>query len=258
MSKILITGCRRGIGLNAAGMLLERGHKVYVTVHRAESVEDTKKKLQDFGDKAVVTKLDIRDENDLKKTDEWNIDVLINNAALGDSGPLSEIPFERVEDTFKTNVFGALKLTQRVLLKMIENKQGRIIFISSMAGVIPTPFLAPYAMTKFALENAAASLRSELKPFGIKIVLINPGGYATGFNTEMQAKKYDWMKKDGQYAGNMKYIKDFERRHHKFELKNTDSIAKKIVKAVEAKRPRRRYFAPRYQWHLLPLARRFL
>lgn len=182
MASILITGCRGGIGLDVACRLLKRGHKVYATVHREAAINDVRTVLKSFGDNFVVDKLDVTDASDVNKVDNWDIDILINNAAIGDSGPLAEIDPQQVKAVFETNVFSTLRLTQKVVRKLIANGEGRIIFMGSMAGIIPTPFYAPYAMTKFALESVAFYLRTELKPFGIKVIIINPGTYNTGFN----------------------------------------------------------------------------
>jgi len=257
MANILITGCRGGIGLDVACKLLKRGHKVYATVHRENSVDALRVALKTHGENFVVEKLDITKADDINKTDEWDIDVLINNAAIGDSGPLAEIELERVKAVFKTNLFSTLQLTQKVLPKMIAKGDGRILFMGSMAGQIPTPFYAPYAMTKFALESVAFSLRTELKPFGIKVIMINPGSYNTGFNRKNLDKKYEWMNMNGLYKDHMRYIREEEERIIKYELQNTDSIAKQIVNAVEARRPKRRYVAPKWQWLFLPIIRRF-
>ena len=87
MARILITGCRGGIGLDVACRLLKRGHSVYATVHREASVDELRSVLTSFGENFVVDKLDVTEANDINKVDEWDIDVLINNAAIGDSGP---------------------------------------------------------------------------------------------------------------------------------------------------------------------------
>ncbi len=256
MANVLITGCRGGIGLDVACKLLKRGYKVYATVHRKNSVDDLRVVLKPYGEDFVVKKLDITKANDINIVDEWDIDILINNAAIGDSGPLAEIDLERVKAVFETNLFSTLRLTQKVLPKMIAKGDGRILFIGSMAGHIPTPFYAPYAMTKFALESVAFSLRTELKPFGIKVVIINPGGYNTGFNRKNLNKKYEWMDMNGLYKDHMGYIQE-EEKIIKFELQNTDNIAKQVVKAVQARRPKRRYVAPKWEWFFLPIMRRF-
>ncbi len=258
VASILITGCRDGIGLDVACRLLERGHTVYATVHHETSVNDVRTTLRSFGENFVVDKLDVTEASDIDKVDNWDIDVLINNAAIGDSGPLAEINLQRVNAVFETNVFSTLRLTQKVLPKLIAKGEGRIVFMGSMAGVVPTPFYAPYGMTKFALESVAFSLRTELKPFGIKVIIINPGAYNTGFNEGFMRQQYEWMGSNSLYKDHMEYVHREEESVIKRELQSTKSIAKQVVKAVEARRPKRRYVAPKWEWVFLPLARRFL
>lgn len=257
MASVLITGCRGGIGLDVASRLLHREHRVYATVHREASVDEVRTILTSLGENFVVDKLDVTQQEDIKKVASWDIDILVNNAAIGDSGPLAEIDTERISAVFETNVFATLRLTQSVLPKMIARGRGRIIFMGSMAGLIPTPFYAPYAATKATLESVAASLRTELKPFGIKVIIINPGGYHTGFNQKNLAKKYEWMDVNGLYKEHMDYIRRVDERLTTRELQNTKSIARQVVKAVEDKRPKRRYVAPEWEWIFLPLVRRF-
>lgn len=251
MASVLITGCRRGIGLDAAQRLIAKGHRVYATVHRQESVDEVKEKL---GPKAVVERLDITIPEDRAKAGEWWIDVLINNASVTDSGPLAEIDIDRVRDQFETNVFSALELTQVVLRQMIQRGNGRVIFIGSLAGLIPAPYIAPYAMTKFALEGAASALSVELDPFNIDVTIVNPGPYDTGFNREMMEKKYSWLSIDSPYRDHMAAMRREDRMLRLLEQSDTASIAEKIVEAVEAERPKGRYAAPRWQRLAAPLA----
>ncbi|MCW8827073.1 MAG: SDR family NAD(P)-dependent oxidoreductase [Gammaproteobacteria bacterium] len=247
MKNILITGARSGIGLDVAKRLLERGHTVFATVHHQSSVVSLQSELAVYGERAIVEKLDILDDEDRLKVQDWDIDILINNAAIGDSGPLSTIPAQRVKDVLETNVVATLQLTQQVLLKMRERRRGRIIFISSLAGLIPTPFISPYALTKHAIENIAGSLRGELKSFGIDVSLINPGGYNTGFNEKNIQKKYEWLDIEQLDPLEQRRMKREESIIYTFEMKSTASIAKQIVKAVEARHPKRRYSAPFWQ-----------
>jgi short-subunit dehydrogenase len=126
-----------------------------------------------------------------------------------------------------------------------------------MAGVAPTPFYAAYGMTKFALESVAFSLRTELKPFGIKVIIINPGAYNTGFNEEFMRQKYEWMGENSLYKDHMAFVSHGDESIIKREIQSTRSIAKQVVKAVEARRPKRRYVAPKWEWIFLPLVRWF-
>ena len=256
MANILITGCRGGIGLDVACRLLKRGHKVYATVHRQISILDARTALQSCGENFIVDTLDITKSSDISKVDNWDIDVLINNAAVGDSGPLAEIDLERIKAVCETNVFSALRLTQRVVPKLIAKGQGRVIFMGSMAGLTPTPFYAPYGISKFALESVASSLRTELKPFGIKVIIVNPGVYHTGFNERLMSRKYEWMGAQSLYKDHMAYVRRKE-WVLKLGLPGTWSIARQVVKAVESPWPKRRYVAPVWEWVFLPLLRWF-
>lgn len=244
MASVLITGCRRGIGLDVAQRLMTRGHRVYATVHRQESVDALRETL---GPDAVVQRLDIRDPEDRAKAGEWWVDVLINNAAITDSGPLAEIDVDRLRELFETNVFATLELTQVALRQMIQRRNGKIIFIGSLAGLIPTPYMAPYAMTKFALESVAASMREELEPFNVDVTIVNPGPYDTGFNREMLEKKYTWLPEDSVYRDYLDKMKGEDRKLLLIEQKDTASIAEQIVAAVEAERTKGRYAAPKWQ-----------
>lgn len=250
MLRILITGCKGGIGFEAATKLLNKGHFVYVTVHEEESVSEVKEKLKSFPNNYLVEKLDITEKTDREKILQWDLDVLVNNAGIGESGPLIEINIDRVRKVMETNVFAALELTQIAVRKMIENKKGRVVIIGSMYGLVPTPFLAPYGMSKFALENVAYSLRGELKPFKIPVVMVNPGAYDTGFNLKNVNKKYEWQDKNGLYKNNMELIKKSEDQIFRLEVKSTNGISDKVVKAVTAKNPKKRYYAPLFQWVL--------
>jgi short-subunit dehydrogenase len=256
MARVLITGARRGIGLDVARRLVERGHTVFATAHAQEPLAAMRAVL---GERAHLHRLDVTDPADRARAAEWDIDVLINNAAIGDSGPLVEIDVDRIRAVFEVNLFATLELTQVVVRDMIargkRDGRGRVILLGSIAGLIPTPFLAPYAMTKFALENVAYSLRAELKPFGIPVVQINPGAYDTGFNRENIERKYDFVGPGSLYRDHLRAIKRAERGILGVEVQDTSGIARKIVRAVESRHPARRYAAPWWQWLAVPLAR---
>jgi len=141
----------------------------------------------------TVAKLDITNPVDVATVDQWEIDVLINNAALGQTGPLSRIPLDLVRRVFETNVFGTLAITQRVADQMKNRRAGRILIVSSIAGLFAGPGSGPYSMTKHALQAMGSALRAELAPFGIDVALINPGPFATGFNDRMAHNPGDWF-----------------------------------------------------------------
>ena len=204
---------------------------------------------------------DINLENDRNKLKELDFDVLINNAAIGDSGSIADISVDRIENVFETNVFSNIKITQVALKNMIENKRGRVIFLSSLAGRISIPFLGPYCASKFAIEGFASSLRKEMKKLddvNIQIGIIEPGAYATGFNKENNEKKYEWMYKDSYFKYKWKDIKEKETKYWNFiEKKNFNSIIKQYIHSVEDRKLKFRYTAPRTQSFIIQLQRIF-
>ena len=247
---ILITGARGGIGRDTAVVLARLGHQVIATVHREESVAALNSYAQEQGVSLEVFKLDITDELDLKKISDLNIDILINNAAIGESGSLAEVPLERVRANFATNLFGTLELTQLVLRKMMKNDSGRIIFISSIAGRMTMPFWGSYCLTKYSLSAAADILRQELRRITKKIhvSVVEPGTYHTGFNQKVMATKYTWMDESSYFYKIIRRIKKQEEVTFRIlERKSTKSIVNQIVRAVEATKPRLRYVAPWWQ-----------
>ncbi|WP_061996638.1 SDR family NAD(P)-dependent oxidoreductase [Clostridium sp. ATCC 25772] len=251
MKKILITGAGTGIGKSAAIALSLRGHLVYATTHTdSEAII-----LNSIGKKLNLPiksfKLDITNPIDRNIVTSLNLDVLINNAAIGDSGSIAEINIENFKKVFETNVFSTIELTQLVLKQMIKNNSGKIIFISSLLGKTIYPFLCPYASSKFALECIALSLREELNELNnnnIQVTMIEPGAYNTGFNQKNIYKQFTWMKNKSYFKNKINYLK---RKHlnyfSKIEVKSTSSIVDEYIKAVESKKVKRRYIAPKSQ-----------
>lgn len=250
---VLITGAGTGIGRDTAKALVAKGHRVYATTHREAEVGGLQSEL---GDASSVFKLDITSAADRAKTSDLNIDVLINNAAQGESGSLAEVDLARVRQLFEVNLFSTLELTQTMIRPMIERGGGSVIFISSIAGRVPVPFLMPYAMTKFAISAAAAGLRKEMDELGkgVHVSVVEPGAYHTGFNQRLNASRFEWMEEGSlfsqQQIERMKASAEKELRWA--EQRSTDSIVRKIVAATEARQPKLRYVAP---WHFAVLVR---
>ena len=261
MSKtILITGAGSGIGRDAAFALAARGHRVLATTFTEDQANALRAESQTRQQAMDVFKLDITCAADRDKTLDFEIDVLINNAAIGESGSLAEVDMNRVRQTFEVNVFSTLELSQTVLRGMIDRQRGTVLFVSSIAGRIPMPFLMPYSMTKFALSAAGAGLREEMDVLGrnVHIALIEPGAIHTGFNQAMTERKYEWMSKTSYFKDIATQLKTKERRTFRFlEARTTGSIVKKIIQATEARRPSLRYVAPWAQGFMVRLARIF-
>jgi short-subunit dehydrogenase len=259
MKKILITGAESGIGRDTVIALVKLGHSVIATTKTEESVIELAQfaQKQPFECKFEILKLDITSESDREKIRSLSLDVLINDAGAADTGPLSEIPLDRLRAVFEVNVFGTLALSQIALAGMIERKKGSVIIVSSVAGRLPIPFLAPYGMTKFALSAGAAAMRDEVHIIApdVHVSLIEPGAYATGFNEEMGEKKYAWMKEDSKFHSILSTLRSRDSLFYKLQVKRTTSIVRKIVQAAESDAPKLRYVAPWYQGVGVQLAR---
>ena len=186
---VLITGAGSGFGRGAALELARRGHQVIGAVLNDEQAAD----LASAQPKLTVANINITDSKDIAKVDQWDLDVFIANAAIGQTGPLSLIPLERLRAVFEVNVFGTFAITQRVAQAMRKKRGGRIIITSSIGGVRAGVGSGPYTMTKHAIQAFGTALRAELKMFGVDVCLINPGPYATGFNDRMANDPGPWF-----------------------------------------------------------------
>jgi short-subunit dehydrogenase len=261
MSKtILITGAGTGIGKDTAFALAQRGHQVLATTQTEAQAVALQEAASAQGLKLEAFKLDITSAADRALLTQRRIDVLINNAALGESGSLAEVDMQRVRHLFEVNLFATLELTQVALRQMIERQSGTVLFISSIAGRVPMPFLMPYSMSKFALSAAAAGLRAEMDQLkkNVHIAVIEPGAIHTGFNQAMTDSKYAWMGSSSYFAHQAEKMKKQERATFKFlEARSTRGIVKQIVKASEATRPKLRYVSPWIQGFGVRMARIF-
>ncbi|MEW2382335.1 SDR family oxidoreductase [Micromonospora sp. NPDC047707] len=192
---ILITGAGSGFGEGAAIGLANAGHDVIATAQISPQVAQLRDKAEELNLQNLrVEKLDLHDPYDVAYAHTWDIDVLVNNAAVGECGPISEIPLDLVRRTFETIVFKPLALTQGFVKRWVaEKKAAKIVFTSSMGGLFTPPGYGAYTSSKHALEGIAEALRQELEPFGIKVQTINPGPYLTGFNETMADTPFRWL-----------------------------------------------------------------
>ena len=182
MKHILITGAGSGFGRGAALRLAGAGHHVIAGTLDTEQAEA----LATAGPPSLeVRKLDITNEADVAAVAGLDVDVLLNNAGRGQLGPVADVPMDLVRKVFEVNVFGTMAVTRAVIPGMKARGSGRIIVVSSIAGLFSGPLSAPYAMTKHALEAMTRSLRAEVEGYGIEVCKLNPGPYATGFNDAM-------------------------------------------------------------------------
>lgn len=179
---VLITGAGTGFGKNIAFALAEKGIPVIATVEVMSQVSALEQEARERGVTMQIEKLDVTNAKDREKAWTWDIDVLVNNAAVKEGGSLVDIPEENLRHQFEANVFGPILLTKGFARKMVENKSGRIVFVSSVSGITTNPLSGPYSGSKHTVEAFALALSKELQEFNVEVSTINPGPYLTGFN----------------------------------------------------------------------------
>lgn len=229
LKTVLITGAGSGFGRGAAVELARRGHSVIAAVLNDEQAGE----LARAEPKLTVVKIDITDARDIAKVDEWNLDVFVANAAIGQTGPLSLLPLERLRAVFEVNVFGTFAITQRVAQAMRTKRAGRIIVTSSIGGVRAGVGSGPYTMTKHAIQAFGTALRAELKAFGVDVCLINPGPYATGFNDRMAKNPGPWFDRKKAAAEDLAVMDQLVQRITIGQMDPAD-VVKRYVELVEA------------------------
>lgn len=226
MAKILITGAGSGFAREAALRLAEKGNSVIATVEIVAQIAGLRKEAEDRGIELQVEKLDVTNSDDHVKAWKWDIDVLLNNAGISEGGSAVDIPLERVRRQFEVNVFGPLALTQGFAKKFIKNKKGKIVFLSSVAGLSADPFTGAYAASKHSIEAFAEALNKEVSEYGVQVATINPGPYLTGFNDRMFETWKEW-KDDGTNK-----IFDYSKISFPHEQYDPEAIVDLIVKVL--------------------------
>lgn len=235
---ILITGASSGMGKITAKDLIEKGHTVYCAARSLEKMKD----LEKMGGKLL--KMDMSDEKGIEKgvqeiiKKSGRIDVLWNNAGFGLYGPVEEISMEKAKYQFEVNLFGLARLTQLVTPHMRKQRSGTIINTSSMGGKIYFPLGAWYHATKHAVEGFSDCLRIELKPFGIKVVILEPGAIETQFGNVMLAN-FPKESKTGPYKKMVNAYLNMDMSS--FKGSPPSVISETIQKIIESDNPKRRY-----------------
>ena len=243
---ILITGASSGIGFDAAQTLAQQGHRVFAAARRTELMEP----LKAYG--VHIIKMDVTDEKSMQDGVETviqamgNIDVLINNAGYGYFGAIENVPMEEARRQLEVNVFGLARLTQLVLPYMRQQKSGRIINTSSIAGKMVFYMGGWYNITKYSVEAFSDALRMEMKPYGIDVVMIEPGAIKTNWgiiaarHLKESSEGTAYEASGNQWAHNMDWF-------YKTNLLSSPSvITKAIVRAVNSRHPKARYCRGRF------------
>src|ERR1700754_1562212 len=192
---ILITGAGSGFGKGAAIGMAKDGYNIIATTHVASQVTPLREEAKAIGLKNFrVERLDLTDPYDMAYMQTFDIDVLWNNAGMGEAGPVFEMPLDLVRKNYEVNVFLPLQLTQGFVRKWIDaRKKGKIVFTSSMGGLFTPANWGTYVSTKHAVESIAEALQQEVSSRGIKVQTINPGAYYTGYNETMADNPFRWL-----------------------------------------------------------------
>ena len=192
---VIITGSSSGIGLESALLLARNGYITYATMRSPEKDTSIKAAVQKEHLPIKVIQLDVNDDSSVKIaidhiiSEAGRIDVLVNNAGYSLGGALEDLSMDEIQSQYETNLFGLIRVTQAVLPTMRKQRSGRILNISSGAGIFGFPGHSAYVSTKFAVEGLSESIAYELEPFGIKVILIEPGFIRTNFTQAMIVAK---------------------------------------------------------------------
>jgi len=241
----LITGSSSGIGYETSLALARSGFCTYAGVRNTKNSDILEKKIAKEKLDLNILQLDVNDKSSIDnainriKTEEKRIDVLINNAGYGLVGFFEEIGLDEIRKQFETNFFGVLNVTKKVIPIMREQNRGTIINLSSGAGQVGFPGISAYVSTKFAIEGFSESLMYELFPFGIRVIIIEPGVIKTNFfNNCIVSDKSS--KKGSLYSNSLKKIQN------NIELMQEHAtppieVAKVILQALKSDEPKQRY-----------------
>ncbi|WP_338779813.1 SDR family oxidoreductase [Metabacillus sp. FJAT-52054] len=232
MSKtIFITGAGTGLGRGAALGLAKKGHRVIAATEITAQKTDLMQEAQSQGLDMEVFKLDITNERDRAQIEKYDIDVFVANAAINEGGPLAEVPMDRFRALFEVNVFATLETVQLAARKMVQKGSGKIVFMSSMAGISATPYVGPYTATKHAIEGIAQTMQAELKEFGVQVATINPGAYGTGFNDRSAEEKWKWFDEEKHFTKKADMIKQAEGLKDQFDPQD---MIEKMIEIIPA------------------------
>ena len=248
---VFITGISSGFGKSTAEYLAQKGHVVY----------GTSRKEIETDNRINVLKADVTDVNSVKTAvetvlqKEGRIDILINNAGMGISGPVETALSDDIRLQMRTNFMGAVNVIQAVLPAMRKQKSGTIINISSIGGLMGLPFQGFYSASKFAIEGMSEALRMELKPFNIKVVVIRPGDFFTSFTSNRKA--------DENISGNNPYEPQFRKSMSVIETDEKGGMkpeffARKLARIIEKKNPGSTYILSTAEQKLAVVLKRIL
>jgi len=246
---VLITGCSSGFGLLTAARLAAQGHFVWATMRDLAKKGPLENELAKRNTQAFIRELDVTKTSTIKNViDEiqkthFHIDVLINNAGYGIGGFFEDLSEEEIRAQMETNFFGVQNVCREVVPLMRQRSQGKIINISSIAGLVATPCLGAYNASKWALEAFSESLYYELALFGISVSLVEPGSYPTHIFTQNAHYARNFDNAQSPYFSFSQKLKNISQNAVRKLKKDPDDVAKLIENIVNKSRPRLRYIS---------------
>jgi short-subunit dehydrogenase len=227
----LVTGASSGIGRAVAQALADRDYRVFGTSRDPAGVKDPVPGVEYLA-------LDLTDDASIEAcaAAAGPVDVLVNNAGESQSGPIEELPMAAIERLFRTNVFGAVRLTQFVLPGMRERGYGRVVMVGSMLASFPLAYRSSYVATKAAIKGFASAARREVSPFGVGITTVEPGSISTGIGERRTHYLADGSPFTAEYRTMIERLDTNERNGI-----SADEVAATILKAIDAQHPRPLY-----------------
>ena len=255
---ILITGCSSGFGMLAAARLAAGGHTIYATMRNLQKQDTLKLELKQRDTKCQILHLDVTDDNSISKVintiekQDSRLDILINNAGYGIGGFFEDLSEDEIRSQFESNFFGVQKVTRSALplMRATASRSGKdfstkIINISSAQGLSTLPGLGAYGASKFALEGFSESLYFEIQPFGIEVVILEPGTYLTKAIDENSHEAGIGLDTDSPYAKYAKRLKDLHSNIliTKKGVGDPEDVAIMIEDIINRKRNKLRYLA---------------
>ena len=244
----LVTGSSSGIGYETSLMLARNGFITYATMRNLSKSDNIKLAATKENLPIHITELDVTDGASVKNavqsilSETGRIDVLVNNAGYVLNGAFEDLAMDEIKAQYETNVFGLISTTQAVLPTMRKQKSGIIINISSVGGRFGVPVSSAYVSTKFAVEGLSESMGYELEPFGIKVIIIEPGVIRTNiFNSVAVAKKS--QDRNSSYSQMMQTIASAFEKMMKNASSSPELVAKVVLEAVTNENPNLRYLA---------------
>ncbi|MCG6153811.1 SDR family NAD(P)-dependent oxidoreductase [Leptospira bandrabouensis] len=235
----LITGSSRGFGRIWTEAALKRGDKVAATARSLSNLADLKEK---YGDQVLTLELDVTKPDQVKRVVEeahahfGKLDIILNNAGYSLVGTIEEASGDEVRALYETNIFGPLSVIQAALPLLRKQGSGHIVGISSTLGLVSMPLIGYYCSSKWAFESIHESLAMEVKPFGIKVTIVEPGAYATEFGSPASLK----------FATGLDIYSDlknqFQERMKSMERGNPNATPEALFKMIDAENPPLRFF----------------